>query len=141
MNNKFKKIAASVMAVMTLAVGMTGMSASAYKGTTTGHLRVSYHYVPILKDTARGTTCTNYAHVDSSYNLNKLWAQTTVYAYDKSGNYVKNTSKKAYASAALEGWNETEAVAKIKNIKKAKGTHKGGTTGYGYLTAYTNWNK
>lgn len=37
MNKKFKKIAASVMAVMTLAVGMTGMSASAYSNSVHLH--------------------------------------------------------------------------------------------------------
>ncbi len=135
----FKKILATVGAATVILTIPGTLVANAY-GKTTGHLNVSYHYVPILKDKATGSTCTNYSTSKKS-NTDKLWVQTTVRAYDKNGNCVTKTGRKCYGTAALEGWNSTNATAEIRNMTKAKGTHKGGTTGYGSTTAYTSWSK
>lgn len=133
---KFKKviIMASVLASV---LAPSALSSNAYYGSTDGGLNISKHYVPILKDTASGWTYTNYGYEDTNWDLDRLWASTYVTAYNKDS----YTTASAYGtgSAALEGW--YNAVAKIRNIQSAYGTHSGGSTNKCSQTKYSSWSK
>lgn len=104
-------------------------------GSTYGYLNVSYHYVPVLKDTARGNTACNI--FDSNNGTSKMWTKTTVKVYDYDGNSNSNT-KWNYDTAAMEGWNATET--QIRHMKSANGTHVGGSDQC-QATAYTSWSR
>ena len=131
---KIKKAIITVGAFVTI-LSTGALAANAMYGDVDGTLNVSKHWVPILNDTARANTCTNYGYKEAGWNTNKLWCSSSVTAYSKDD----SSSASCYSSgpAALEGWDSAEA--KFRNIKSANGTHKGGATGYGSKTKYSSW--
>lgn len=102
-----------------------------------GRLETSVHVVPVLADRARGittVTCHN-------QNTNRVKSQTTVYAYDASGKYSKDTAS-ATGGAAMEGRSSGQASASIRGMKRAKGIHKGiNSSVSNYVTVNTSWKK
>ncbi len=128
---KIKKSIIAVSALTTI-LSISMLNASANSPSTHGDLHIDYHYVPILKDSARGNTYTNVGY--NGNNLDNLWVKTTVKATNKSGDTVTEKSE-GYGVEALEGWNS--ATAKIRNIKKANGTHSGGCKNGPSATTYT----
>ena len=135
---KFKKIII-IASVLATALASGALAPHAYVGSTKGGLKVTYYYVPIQKDKASGWTYTNYGIQDKDYNVNKLWVTTSVTAYNKNNEYT-TASSSGYGTAALEGW--YDADAKIRNMKRAKSTHKGGHTGKGSSQPlYASWSK
>lgn len=102
-----------------------------------GRLETSVHIVPVLADNARGVTtvtCPN-------QNTSRVKSQTTVYAYDASGKYSKDSAS-ATGGAAMEGRSSGQASASIRGMKRAKGIHKGiNSTVSNYITVNTSWKK
>ena len=131
---KIKKAIVAVSAIVTM-ISTGALLANAYTCSTQGRLSVSKHYIPALKDTASGYTYTNYGCDRSGWNTDILWTSTYINAYSKND----STSASCYSTgaAALEGWDD--AVAKIRNIQSANGTHSGGSSGYGSQTKYSSW--
>ncbi|WP_028517999.1 hypothetical protein [Ruminococcus flavefaciens] len=131
---KIKKAIVAVSAIVTM-ISTGALLANAYTCSTEGRLSVSKHYIPALKDTASGYTYTNYGYKETGWNTDKLWTSTYVTAYSK--NDSTSASCSSSGPAALEGWDDADA--KIRNIKSANGTHKGGSTGVGSQTKYSSW--
>lgn len=131
------KLKKAIIAVSILATVLSpaAIGAHAYYGNTNGTLNVSKHWVPVLKDSARGNTNTNYGHKETGFDDSKLWTRTSVTAYNKDDYTTASCSNSGVA--ALEGWDSAEA--KIRNIQSANGTHTGGSNGIGSVTAYTSW--
>lgn len=132
---KIKKIivAASLFTTI-LSLGM--LNASAATNSVESYLDVSYHIIPILKDTADASTTTNVGYNGS--NLDKLWVYTTVTATSKSGSSSYDDSW-GYGNDALEG--KKSAVAKIRYINKADSKHIGGNKNGTTITKYRTWNR
>ena len=129
------KIKKSIIAVsvLTTFLSINLLNASANSPATHGRLHMEYHYVPIFKDYACGSTDTNIGY--NGNNVNQLWVKTTVKVTNKSGDTVTEKSE-GYGNDALEG--KKSATAKIRNIKKANGTHSGGCKNGPSATTYTS---
>lgn len=117
MNKTFKKITASVMAVTSLAVGMTGISASAYSPTITKNFTVG------------NSTATATAYKDSTHAL----ASTSL-----SGGRCNVTLTYCGKTASYSNYiNETPNAEITGSSGTAQSTHSASKGGYSNSTSIT----
>ena len=101
MKKTFKKIAASVMAAATLAVGSVGMTASAYSPTITKSFG-SGATATLYADGSQGTASTSKSGVDCSVTLTYNGQSKPGYGYGYASAYIKGSgsvSAHSYHSA------------------------------------------
>ncbi len=111
-------------------IGAITQGVNAYAGATVkGYLKLSVHYVSILKDSALAYTSISRPTSDEMNSP----SVTTVKIYNKSGDYQSATY------SLSDSWDlpiNAGATAKIRAAKKATSTHKAKSydTGYAWVT-------
>ena len=134
MKTKTKLFAAALAG--TAMFSAAALSSNALSGDTYGNLYTSYHYIPILQDVAGAQTATTVGLDETGCDDDILYAVSTAYAYNGSGDYT-TASMTRWGIEAWEGWGRAET--KIRSTKRAEGVHTGGSLGWGSKTCYTSW--
>ena len=105
---------------LSLLMGMAIMPTSASKYMD-GRLSANFHLLPILKDSATGLT---YYGTNEYYKTAEAYVKVQIY----NGDSVETKTCTRYGWDAVSGEGDKgacTATVKIRNAKKAKGTHKG----------------
>lgn len=124
---------------VTLAAFLIAGSCIPAQAQVYGHLDVTYHILPVLEDTAWAFTTID----KPSKKTSQCAAKMTAYAYNKKGTY----HKASHTYSGSDAWDppiNSGAFAKIRAIKRAKGTHKAKSydTGQKWVsTSNTSWKK
>ena len=126
-----------IIGALILSLGIIGMQGVYSAATVTGKLKVSWHFIPILKDEAWAYTGISWP----TDNVLDCTAYTTVKIYNSSGSY-DYASDTEYCAADLPL--NTGAKAYMRAAVKAVGTHKAKSsdTNYQWIsTKNTVWEK
>lgn len=120
MKNTFKKIAASVMAVASLAVGMTGISASAYGGSKTFTVYTFTATASIDRTTTGGSATTNC----TGSTINYVYARVTVTSSNGStltDNNDRKTPGSITASKNISSCNDASSYHVARTVTGTEG--------------------
>ena len=134
-----KLISKKLFIVMAVCLVMLGAHTVGAAARIKGHLTVTYHLVPVLKDEACAYTTLS----KPSKRIKDCSSKTTVKIYNKAGDYKSDS----YSQSGGTTWDlpiNAGAYAKIRGASKALGTHKAKSydTGYKWVsTKNTIWKK